>query len=90
MTDSKPIAPGERENDPADYHFPEPDYDRNIFQIPPRFKEKILGRLAFLYGEQTANGCYGELERIMKVYHAYKTPRMIQMEQSFNPRERFT
>ncbi len=90
MTDNTPISPEEKKNNHSEFHFMEPDYDREIFQIPPESKQKILNKLAFLYGEQTANACYGELERIMRVYYAYKTPRMIQMEKSFNPYERFT
>ena len=90
MTDSKPTSPGGEKDNHSEFHFLEPDYDRDIFQIPPEFKHKILDKLAFLYGEQTADDCYGELERIMRVYYAYKTPRMIKTEKSFNPRERFT
>ena len=88
MTDSKPTSPGIDNH--SEFHFLEPDYDRDIFQIPPQLKRKILDKLTFLYGESISNACYGELERIMRVYYAYKTPRMIQMEKSFNSRERFT
>ena len=74
---------------PSEFHFLEPDYDREIFQIPPEFKKKIHDKLAFLYGGQAAHACYGELLRVMKVYYAYKTPHMIGMEKSFNAHERF-
>ncbi len=77
-------------DNPSEFHLLEPDYDREIFQIPTQFKTKILNKLAFLYGKQTAGVCYVELERIMKVYYAYKTPHMIQMEKAFNTNERFT
>ncbi|EFK06276.1 alpha amylase, catalytic domain protein [delta proteobacterium NaphS2] len=90
MTDKKPISREEKKSNHSEFHFMEPDYDREIFQIPPESKQKILDKLAFLYGESVSNACYGELERIMRVYYAYKTPRMIQMEESFNPHERFT
>ncbi len=90
MTDDRPISSEEQKNNHSGFHFSEPDYDREIFQVPPKSKRKIRNRLTFLYGEEAANACYGELERIMKVYYAYKTPRMIQMEESFNPHERFT
>ena len=74
----------------SEFHLLEPDYDREIFQIPTQFKKKILNKLAFLYGEQATGVCYAELERIMKVYYAYKTPHMIHMEKTFNANERFT
>ena len=74
----------------SEFHLLEPDYDREIFQIPTQFKKKILNKLAFLYGEQATGVCYAELERIMKVYYAYKTPHMIHMEKTFNVNERFT
>ena len=90
MTNNTPPFTEEKKGDPSEFHFLEPDYDRNIFEIPPKFKEKIQQKLIFLYGEQKAFECYGELERIMKVYYAYKTPHMIQMEETFNAHDRFT
>ena len=79
------------DNDPQIHdHLLEPDYDREIFQLPPEHREKILNRLVFLYGKETAHVAYVELERIMKVYYAYKTPHMIQKETSFDPHQRFT
>ena len=77
-------------DNPSEFHLLEPDYDREIFQIPTQCKKNILNKLVFLYGEQAADVCYAELERIMKVYYAYKTPYMIHMEKAFNARERFT
>ncbi|MCF8130095.1 MAG: sugar phosphorylase [Deltaproteobacteria bacterium] len=90
MTYGKETSSEEKKNNDSEFHFMEPDYDRDIFQIPPESKQKILKKLAFLYGETVSNACYEELERIMQVYYAYKTPRMIQMEKSFDPHERFT
>ncbi len=77
-------------DNPSEFHLLEPDYNREIFKIPTQFKKKILNKLAFLYGEQATGVCYAELERIMKVYYAYKTPHMIHMEKTFNANERFT
>ena len=90
MTNNTPGSPEETKSNPSEFHFLEPDYDRDIFQIPPEFKEKIQKRLTFLYGEQKARVCFKELERIMRVYYAYKTPHMIQMEETLNAHERFT
>jgi len=90
MTNNTPGSPEETKSNPSEFHFLEPDYDRDIFQIPPEFKEKIQKRLTFLYGEQKARVCFKELERIMRVYYAYKTPHMIQLEETLNAHERFT
>jgi len=90
MTNNTPPSPDQKKDNYSEFHFLEPDYDRNIFEIPPEFKEKIYEKLTFLYGEQSANVCFSELERIMKVYYAYKTPHMIQIDAAFNAHERFT
>ena len=90
MTNNTPGSPEETKSNPSEFHFLEPDYDRDIFEIPPEFKEKIQKRLTFLYGEQKARVCFKELERIMRVYYAYKTPHMIQLEETLNAHERFT
>jgi sucrose phosphorylase len=90
MTNNTPGSPEETKSNPSEFHFLEPDYNRDIFEIPPEFKEKIQERLTFLYGEQKAHVCFKELERIMRVYYAYKTPHMIQMEETLNAHERFT
>ncbi len=71
-------------------HYSEPDYTRPLLEIPEAVREKILGRLAFLYGETTAREIMPELERIMKVYYAFKPPEMIENEKFFDPAERFT
>ena len=49
-------------------HNPEPDYHRPLLEIPLGAKERMLGRLTFLYGETTAKAWFPELERILKVY----------------------
>ncbi len=71
-------------------HNSEPDYSRPLLKIPENARERILSRLSFLYGEKTAREIMPELERIMKVYYAFKPPEMIENEKSFNPAERFT
>jgi len=90
MTNDEAASLKDNKGSTSEFHLLEPDYDRDIFQIPPEFKKKIHHKLVFLYGEQKADECFSELERIMKVYYAYKTPFMIQMEKSFNAHERFT
>ena len=71
-------------------HNPEPDYTRPLLDIPKESEERIFRRLSFLYGEQIATDIMPELERLMKVYYAFKPPEMIVNEKLFDPRERFT
>lgn len=49
-----------------------------------------MGLLSFLYGEETAAEHYPELERLMRVYNAHKTPEMIADDAHFDPARRFT
>jgi len=48
-----------------------PDYTRPTLEIPRRFRERVLGRLEFLYGPKGAEKWMPELERILKVHHAH-------------------
>lgn len=75
---------------PFRFHYNEPDYSRPLLRIPGNAKKKMFKRLSFLYGESTATRYMPELERIMRVYYAHKTPEMIEIEKNFDPRERFT
>ncbi len=72
------------------FHSPEPDYSRPVFEVPWYFKERILDKLIFLYGVDYAWQTYLEIERLMKVYYAHKTPEMFDWEKEFNPADRFT
>jgi sucrose phosphorylase len=76
--------------DARDHHFLSPDYNRNTFNIPEKHKESILDKLALLYGADYADEYYSELERIIKVYFAHKTPKMISWEENIKAAERFT
>ncbi|MGH9632698.1 MAG: alpha-amylase family glycosyl hydrolase [Bryobacteraceae bacterium] len=71
-------------------HLKEPDYGRPLLRIGPDDKQKILEKLTILYGPEKAESCYLEVERVMQVYFAHKTPAMIADDKSFDPRERFT
>jgi sucrose phosphorylase len=71
-------------------HLPEPDYTRPLLEVTASARERILDRLAALYGRRRAEACYGELERIMRVYYAHKTPEMIAEDGAFDPAERFS
>ena len=71
-------------------HFPEPDYSRPPLEIPWHYKERILDKLIFLYGVDVAWKAFLEIERLMKVYYAHKSPGMIEWEKEFKPENRFT
>jgi sucrose phosphorylase len=71
-------------------HNPEPDYTRPLFEIPSEVRERMLGRLRFLYGDTEAKTYMSELERILRVYYAHKPQEMIEAEKDCDPKERFT
>jgi glucosylglycerate phosphorylase len=71
-------------------HNLEPDYQKVKLEIPDNFREKILTKLSRLYGKQTANEYMPELERICKVYYAYKTEKMLEFTKALDPKNRFT
>ncbi len=71
-------------------HLPEPDYTRPLLQITEAQRDRLMGFLTLMYGEDLAQAHYPELERLMRVYHAYKPPALIESEQTFVPNERFS
>jgi sucrose phosphorylase len=71
-------------------HNPDPDYTMPPPELPAEARERMLGRLRMLYGDDEAERWMPELERIMRVYCAHKTPEMIELEKDFDPTERFT
>ena len=71
-------------------HTLEPDYHRPLLEIPAHARERMLGRLETLYGEESAKAYIPELERILRVYYAHRPDRLIQREKSYVPEERFT
>ncbi len=72
------------------FHLQEPDYTKPIFQVPDYYAQRLKQKITFLYGEARLDGIYPELERIMKVYYAHKTPAMKEFDAQFNPEDRFT
>ena len=75
---------------PKKVHLTEPDYQRPLVRIPNHIRERILGQLVFLYGEETARTTMPELERVMEVYTAHKPLAMIEEEKEYDPTNRFT
>ncbi len=76
--------------DRSSFHYPEPDFGRTPYHLPEEMRKRMTEKLKFLYGEARAHACMKELERIMKVYYAFKTPEMIEWESTIQPSERFT
>ena len=71
-------------------HLKEPDYQRPLLQLTAEQKQVILEQLTVLYGKQRAETCFPEMERVMRVHYAHRTPEMIEGDRHFNPANRFT
>ena len=71
-------------------HLPAPDYTKPLFEIPTDVRERMLGRLRFLYGDSEAEKWMPELERVLKVHVAYKTEEILELERHFEATDRFT
>lgn len=75
---------------PRPKYLQEPDYTRVPLEVTPEQRERIVDRLTILYGELDAKALYWEIERLIQVHHAYKSPELLQAEREFDPRDRFT
>ena len=71
-------------------HLPEPDYARPLLEVSPEQRERLLEKMAVLYGRAKAEEWCPEFERMMRIYHAHKTPEMLEDDTPFDPAERFT
>jgi glycosidase len=76
--------------DSSRFHFLSPDYDRPLYELPQDLKKRIIDRLNILYDKETVEVCFQEIDRLIKVYYAHKSPAMIEWEKKFNPHNRFT
>jgi sucrose phosphorylase len=90
MKRASPTAPEAGVARKRTYYNELPDYTRPLLEIPAAFRERIFGRLALLYGPREAEHWLPELERILIVHQAHKPGEMIEKEQHFDPRERFS
>jgi glycosidase len=79
-----------KEFDPSKFHYLKPDYTQPIPEIPEGAKYNILSKLEQLYDKELAAKWFPEIERVMKVYYAHKTPEMHKWEQDFQHHDRFT
>ena len=71
-------------------HYREPDYGRPPLEIPGKSRKRMLKRLGFLYGDAVAEKYITELERILRVYYAHKSPESIERDREFDPAQRFS
>jgi len=71
-------------------YLDEPDFSRPLVEIPPERQERLLERLRYLYGEDTARATLPELLRLIRVHYAHKPGELLEAEKSFDARERFT
>ena len=55
----------------------EPDYSRPPLEVTAAQRERIIEKLTVLYGELDAKAYYWELERLMQVHHAHRSPEML-------------
>ena len=65
-----------------------PDHSRPALEISQETSDRIIRRLQFLYGNDKADECMAELERILKVHHAHKPDALIEKEKQFNSDEK--
>ncbi len=68
----------------------EADFSRPLFRIKAKFRDSLREKLSKLYGKHKAERILPEFERIIQVYYAYKTEKMIHWEKDFRPEDRFT
>lgn len=78
------------DENPTTLHYPDPDYDRPLYEPPDSVKFIILDKLTRLYRSRKAKVVLPEIIRLMQVYYAHKTASMIEQEKTFNPAERFS
>ncbi len=79
-----------RDYRPSQFHTLEADFNRPPFRIKAKFRDSLMGKLLKLYGKRKAEGILPEFERIVRVYYAYKTEKMINWEKDFSAEDRFT
>ena len=75
---------------PSKFHLLEPDYSKPRFKIPNFYANRIYEKLKILYGEKKAKNSYKEIRRLLKVYYAHKTSEMLDWEEDFDKKNRFS
>ncbi len=67
-----------------------PDFTRPPAAVPEQNQQRMLSRLAFLYGEDTAREVLPELLRLIRIHLAHKPEELTRAEQQFVPSQRFS
>ena len=67
-----------------------PDYTQPALVIEPGKRETLAKTLGFLYGTAEAARLMPEVERLLGVHHAHKTPEILEAERRVVPEDRFT
>ncbi|MCG8461790.1 MAG: alpha-amylase family glycosyl hydrolase [Holophagales bacterium] len=68
----------------------EPDHGQPRWQLPDHLRDRIKSRLDILYPEAEAAEAFAEIERLIAVHQAHRTPEVEALETGFDPRNRFT
>ncbi len=93
MTD--PDRPSPRQTAPGDRPSPprydrEPDFTRPPLELSPEVRDRLLGRLRFLYGDEAGRRALDELVRLLRVHHAHKGDALRRTDAAADPSRRFT
>lgn len=76
--------------DTSQFHYPKPNYEKEILSLSEDQNERLKSRFQALYGSEKTEQWFPELVRILKVYYAHKTPEMIAWEKHQRAEDRFT
>ncbi|MCF8065288.1 MAG: hypothetical protein K9K36_08600 [Desulfarculaceae bacterium] len=67
-----------------------PNYTRPALELSDQVGRDLLGHLTFLYGQSAAQAFLPELERIMKVHHAFKSQDLRDLLEARDPGRLFS
>jgi sucrose phosphorylase len=68
----------------------EPDYSKQLPALDAKFAFRMLARLRALYGLERAPEVLAEIERVLKVHHAYCPPELVEAENNVVAEQRFS
>ncbi|MBU4566390.1 MAG: sugar phosphorylase [Desulfarculus sp.] len=67
-----------------------PNYTRPALELSEQVRGDLLAHLTFLYGQEKAQACMPELERIIKVHHAFKSQELRDLQEARDPKHLFS
>ncbi len=71
-------------------YLPEPDFTRAPLSLASDQRASLRRELDFLYGRERSAACAAELERLLQVFHAFRTDEIIAGDSRVDPTDRFT